>query len=187
MKLYTKRGDDGSTDLFGGARVLKESLRVEAYGTVDEVNSFVGYARAACRHEELSIVLATLQNRLFEAGADLSTPRPAAGDADKAAMPRIGEEHVREAEAMIDKLCEPLPPMRHFILPGGSELSARLHLARTASRRAERLCLALSRREVLGPDLLIYLNRLSDLFFAMARRANQLEGVEDVPWTGAKK
>lgn len=187
MKLYTKRGDDGVTDLFGGARVAKDSLRVAAFGDVDELNATLGLAAAACRHEELSAILRAVQARLFELGADLSTPeaQPKPGDASPrkaAGIPRISAEHVAEAERQIDAVCAPLEAMKHFILPGGSELAARLHLARTVCRRAERVCVALSKHEYVSKDLLIYLNRLSDLFFAMARRANQLEGVSDVPW-----
>jgi cob(I)alamin adenosyltransferase len=183
MKLYTKRGDDGSTDLFGGVRLPKDSLRFQTIGTVDELNAVVGLALAGCSHEEIGGMLTVLQSRLFEIGADLSTPLPAEGSPDKAAIPRISAAHIAEAEGMIDRLCEPLEPMRFFILPGGSELSARLHHARTVARRAERDTIALSRSEPVSRDLLILLNRLSDLFFAMARRANQLHGVGDVPWT----
>lgn len=183
MKLYTKRGDDGGTDLFGGQRIAKDSLRVEAYGTVDELNSVVGLAACQCRHNEISAILSALQNRLFDLGSDLACPRPPSEDDDLMPIARINADHVRQAEQWIDQTCLPLPPMRFFILPGGSEIAARLHLARTVCRRAERLCVALARHDPLGPDLCIYLNRLSDLFFALARRANQLEGVQDVPWT----
>ncbi|MCX5658590.1 MAG: cob(I)yrinic acid a,c-diamide adenosyltransferase [Planctomycetota bacterium] len=187
MKLYTRRGDDGGTDLFGGQRVNKDSLRVEVYGTVDELNSTVGLTAAACRFPELVAVLHTVQHRLFELGADLATPRkPGAAETSAAGLARIGAEHVAEAEGMIDAVCAPLEPMRTFILPGGSELAARLHVARTVARRAERLCVALSRQEPGLEQVVIHLNRLSDLFFAMARRANQLEGVADVPWNPRK-
>ena len=185
MKIYTKTGDDGSTGLFGGQRVPKDSLRVEAYGTLDELNSHLGLAVAACRHEELTRQLLLLQARIFEAGADMATPR--AATKSTANVTRIQTEHIAEAEAMIDAAWEKCEPMRTFILPGGSELSARLHVARTVSRRAERLAVALSRSEELGPDLVIYLNRLSDLLFALARWANVLDGVSDVPWVSGRK
>lgn len=190
MKLYTRRGDDGGTELFGGQRVPKDSLRVEAYGTVDELNSALGMALSGCRWPELTAILTTLQHRLFELGADLASP-PKAGTAEKAegkpgSGPRIGAEQVAEAEGMIDGACAPLEPMRNFILPGGSELAARLHVARTVCRRAERLCVALARAEPLDGQVVIYLNRVSDLLFALARRANQLEGVADVPWNPRK-
>ena len=193
MKLYTKRGDDGGTDLFGGQRVGKDHLRVEAYGTVDELNSTLGLAASACGQAALlpiQMILLRLQPRLFDLGSDLASPRPrgavmadaAVDDAKPSLVPRIGPDHHRELEKLIDEICTPLPPMRHFIMPGGTEASARLHLARTVCRRAERLCVALAREESIGPDIVIYLNRLSDLLFALARRANQLEGVADVPW-----
>lgn len=185
MKLYTKRGDDGGTDLFGGQRVSKASLRVEAYGTVDELNSTVGLAAAACGEPRLLAMLQGIQARLFEIGADLATPRPSEDDASgPAAIPRVGDAQVAELESWIDEISDQLPPMRTFILPGGSEPSARLHLARTVCRRAERLCVALQAHEPVGQAVIIYLNRLSDLLFAMARRANQHAGVEDVPWVG---
>jgi cob(I)alamin adenosyltransferase len=183
MKLYTKRGDDGGTDLFGGQRVGKDSLRVAVYGSVDELNSTLGLAAAACKHIEICEAITILQNRLFDLGADLATPRRA-GDAGKpAVIPRIDEPHVTNAEQMIDAACARLPEMRQFILPGGSEVAARLHVARSVCRRAERECVALAKVEDLGPWVVIYLNRVSDLLFALARRANQLDGLADVSWT----
>ncbi len=189
MKLYTKRGDDGGTDLFGGQRVAKDDLRVEAYGTIDELNSVLGLAAAACTDAELIAILTTLQVRLFDLGADLATPAVAHDASDASArgaaadkVHRIDEHHVSEVEQWIDCVCEPLTPLRYFVLPGGTELAARLHLARTVCRRAERLCVHLARSQMIGPHLIVFLNRLSDLFFAMARRANQLAGVADVAW-----
>jgi len=183
MKLYTKRGDDGGTDLFGGQRVPKESLRVTAYGTVDELNCALGLAAVACQHDDLRAMIDVLQHRLFELGADLATPRKSIDDVKPIGnIQRIGGERVSEIESMIDKVCEPLPQMRSFILPGGTELSARLHLSRAICRRAEREATALARIEPVGEAVTIYLNRLSDLLFAMARRANQLDNIEDVPW-----
>lgn len=187
MKLYTRRGDDGGTDLFGGARVGKDALRVAAYGTVDELNASIGLCAARCDGEAAVVlrpVLIGLMSRLFEVGADLATPR---GDgAAGSAIPRVGEAQTEELEREIDRLCEALPPMRHFVLPGGTDLAARLHLARTVCRRAERMCVSLAGEADVGPVIVPYLNRLSDLLFAMARRANQLAGVEDVPWIGPR-
>jgi cob(I)alamin adenosyltransferase len=187
MKLYTKKGDAGRTQLFGGQEVDKNALRVEAYGSVDELNAVVGHAAAACVavHAQVRVILVSLQSRLFELGADLASPLPPGIDPAELGdiIPRIGSSQVSEAEAWIDATCAPLPPMRFFILPGGGELSARLHLARTVCRRAERVCVSLAQREPVGPQVIIYLNRLSDLFFALARRANQLDGIDDVPWT----
>lgn len=179
-KLYTRTGDDGSTGLFGGDRVAKDDPRVEAYGTVDELNSVVGLARCACEGDELAAILDAIQPRLFDLGADLCTPSDSP-HADKIA--RFGQRHIDELEQFIDATCASLPPMKHFVLPGGSELAARLHIARTVCRRAERLVITLERAEPSHGFNVRYLNRLSDLLFAMARRANQLAGVDDVPWT----
>lgn len=180
MKLYTKTGDDGTTGLFGGQRVRKDSLRVEAYGTVDELNASLGLAAVVCKHAELSAILTRLQNELFDLGAVLCTPP---GPLPKHIKP-ITKQHIESAERDIDALCAPLPELTNFILPGGTELAARLHLARCIARRAERIIVALAQQEPAGELVVIYVNRLSDLFFAMARRANQLEGIEDVLWKG---
>jgi cob(I)alamin adenosyltransferase len=185
MKLYTRTGDDGTTGLNGGQRVAKDGLRVTAYGTVDELNSFVGLARAGCSDEQLGSILSTLQARLFELGADLATPDQATNEnasTNEGSVARISDAAILEAENQIDQLCQPLEPMKHFILPGGSELSGHLHVARAVCRRAERDCLALSRQEIIQREVLVYLNRLSDLLFAAARRANQLQGLPDTPW-----
>jgi cob(I)alamin adenosyltransferase len=179
MKLYTRTGDDGSTGLYGGQRTTKDSLRVESYGTVDELNSVLGLARAACGDEELTDILVRLQSRLFDLGADLCTPFKAPAAKKEV---RIQPRHVTELEGMIDAVTGKLEPLQNFVLPGGTELSARLHHARTVSRRAERLIVALSKAEQVGDGTVPYINRVSDLLFAMARRANQLEGVTDIPW-----
>jgi cob(I)alamin adenosyltransferase len=177
MKLYTRTGDQGQTSLHGGTRVDKDCLRVEAYGTVDELNSWIGWTRTECDDDSLSTILDTIQRELFELGADL------AGDSHT--KPRIDDHHIADLERHIDHMCAALPQMKHFILPGGSPLAARMHVARTVCRRAERLCVRLARQQAVDPRAVIYLNRLSDLLFAMARRANQLAGVNDVPWKGA--
>ncbi|MEX2388400.1 MAG: cob(I)yrinic acid a,c-diamide adenosyltransferase [Phycisphaeraceae bacterium] len=186
MKLYTGRGDEGQTDLFGGQRIDKDALRVAAIGEVDELNAWLGMARAACKFDDLTELLTALQSRLFELGADLATPRTKDGQpaSQPRTIPRIDRTLIEQIEKQIDRIDEHLPDMRHFVLPGGTELSARLHTARTVCRRAERMCVALSRREPVGDEIGIYLNRLSDLLFAMARRSNQLAGVADVPWQG---
>ncbi len=179
MKLYTKRGDDGSTDLFGGRRVSKTDPRVQAYGSVDELNCLIGLARAACPHAELSEALSQLQARLFDLGADLATPHdgPARDKVD-----RIKEGDIQTLERMIDETTDRLPVMQYFILPGGSEVAARLHVARAVARRAERHCVWLLETAPEHRLNVIYLNRLSDLLFVLARWANQLDGLEDVPW-----
>ncbi|MCC5828579.1 MAG: cob(I)yrinic acid a,c-diamide adenosyltransferase [Phycisphaeraceae bacterium] len=183
MKLYTRRGDDGLTDLFGGQRIAKYSLRVEAYGTVDEVNSAIGLALVCARDTELGPVLLEIQSRLFDLGAHLASPaREEESSSDKGHVRRLGQAHIDELEARIDQVSASLPPMRHFILPGGCELAARLHLARTICRRAERHLAELAQESASEALPLVYLNRLSDLLFAMARRANQLAKVEDIPW-----
>ncbi|MBX2850846.1 MAG: cob(I)yrinic acid a,c-diamide adenosyltransferase [Phycisphaeraceae bacterium] len=177
MKLYTKRGDDGHTDLIGGARVSKNHLRVSAYGAVDELNATIGLALADCAIDAINKGLITTQCRLFDLGADLATPNSA-----KAVSSRLTAEHVSELESQIDAASEQLEPLRSFILPGGSVLAARLHIARTVCRRAEREVVALAEHEAVDPTATIYLNRLADLLFALARLANAKAGVPDVPW-----
>ena len=194
MKLYTRRGDKGQTDLFGGQRVPKHHLRVEAYGTVDELNACVGLALVHAQSAGPASVarpLETIQSRLFEIGADLATPREAAAvndEADEGAMvPRVNPEQIEELEGWIDASSEAAAPMKTFVLPGGTELSARLHVARTVCRRAERLVVHLAEHEPVGDRVGIYLNRLSDLLFAMAREANAAAGVPDVPWVSPRQ
>ena len=181
MKIYTRSGDQGSTGRYGGERVAKDALCIETTGTVDELNCQIGLALAACRHDQIAAILRIIQARLFEFGADLTTPRTAQGAAQT--VPRITTQHISEVEGQIDAAWEPLEPLSTFILPGGSELAARLHVARAVCRRAERLCVALQRVEPLSSEMLIYVNRLSDLLFALARRANQLDNIPDTPWT----
>ncbi len=180
MKLYTKAGDDGTTGLFGGGRILKASARVEAYGTVDETNAVIGVARAIPLDPVIDAVLAPIQADLFTLGAELAC---VPGKEGKLAMTPIGEADIARLERAIDDADAVCPPLKSFVLPGGSPGAAALHVARTVCRRAERAVLALgsadapARREVI-----IYLNRLSDLLFALARRANVAAGVADVPW-----
>lgn len=177
MKLYTKRGDDGHTDLIGGARVSKNHLRVSAYGAVDELNATIGLALADCDIDAINIGLITVQCRLFDLGADLATP-----DSAKAASSRLTTDHAAELEPQIDAATDQLEPLRSFILPGGTVLAAKLHIARTVCRRAERQVVALAEHEAVDPAATIYLNRLADLLFALARLANAKAGVADVPW-----
>ena len=189
MKLYTRTGDDGTTGLFGQQRVSKDHPRVEAYGTVDELNACIGLAAAACDrdddlHARFLAIFRELQSRLFDIGADLATPE---GDKHESKVLRIGDEQVAEVERWIDEMDAGNSAMKHFILPGGTELAARLHLARTVCRRAERVMIALGHSEPVSDGAAIYVNRASDLLFAMARRANAHAGVADVPWVPAKK
>ncbi len=178
-KVYTKTGDDGTTALGGGQRVGKDALRVESYGTVDELNSQIGVARATALDPELEQALGQIQNDLFHLGSDLSAP-----DADKElrAVPRIEERHVDRLEDLIDRLSVQLPPLENFVLPGGSPGAAQLHLARTVCRRAERLVVALGREEKVGLQTIRFLNRLSDALFVMARYENLRKGAADVLW-----
>ena len=181
MKIYTKRGDRGETSLLGNVAASKASPRVTAYGEVDELNAALGVARAlaiAKTDGELDAILAGLQSTLFEVGAELATPP---GTTSKASLP-VGAEEAALLESIIDRLEESLPAQKHFVLPAGTPAAALLHQARTVCRRAERAVVALSALEPVSPNLVVFLNRLSDLLFVMARTANARAGVEDVPW-----
>jgi cob(I)alamin adenosyltransferase len=178
MKLYTKTGDDGTTGLFGGGRVRKASARVEAYGTVDETNAFLGVARTTGLPPALDAILAPIQEDLFTLGAELAC---VPGKEGKLGMTPIGEADIARLERAIDEADGACAPLKSFVLPGGSSQAAALHVARTVCRRAERAVLALDDAPARA-DVVIYLNRLSDLIFALARWANVLAGVADVPW-----
>lgn len=181
MKIYTKTGDRGETGLFGGARVSKASLRVEAYGEVDELNSAIGWARLQVSDSELDALLNQIQNDLFEVGAELGSTSERK---EKSGMPLIEERQVETLEHAIDEYEKGPPPLESFVLPGGSEAAARFHLARCTCRRAERSIVALSTQESVRGEVLRYVNRLSDLLFTLARHANHAEGVPDIPWKG---
>lgn len=178
MKIYTKTGDDGTTGLFGGTRVQKHSPRVDAYGTVDETNATLGVARATGLDPDADTLLSEVQGALFTLGAELST---APGKEKNLKMRLVSDGDIALLEQGIDRTETTLPPLKNFVLPGGTPQSAALHLARTVCRRAERAVLGLSdpapRREVV-----VYLNRLSDLLFVLARRENHRQDVADVPW-----
>ena len=177
-KIYTKTGDNGQTALGNGQRVNKHSLRVNAYGTVDETNATVGLARQHSEGE-LDTQLAAIQNDLFDLGADLATPL---NSVHKDKVHRINDVHIQWLESQIDDIDGDNESMQNFVMPGGTKLAASLHLSRTIARRAERLVVALQRQDSINPLTLIYLNRASDLLFAMARAANRLQCVPDVPW-----
>ncbi|MGH9338406.1 MAG: cob(I)yrinic acid a,c-diamide adenosyltransferase [Acidobacteriota bacterium] len=182
MSIYTRRGDEGTTSLFSGERVDKHSLRIEVYGTVDELNSILGLAMAFCHNEKVRQVLQSLQLDLFEAGADLATTAESRRE-----IKRMQEGNWRELEGIIDDLDKDLPRLRNFILPGGAPGGAILHLARTVCRRGERLLVHLMRQETdVNPEVLVYLNRLSDLLFVLARCENTSAEAEEVTWTGRK-
>lgn len=184
MKIYTKTGDDGTTGLFGGARVAKASERVEAYGTVDELNALLGVVRQRGVSTIAEVALSTIQPELFVLGAELAT---APGKEDKLArsMPLLDADASARLERWIDQAEEGLPPLTSFVLPGGSESATYMHLARTVCRRAERRVLVIDEPKARG-ELVIYLNRLSDLLFVLARRENHERGVADVPWAPRK-
>jgi cob(I)alamin adenosyltransferase len=181
VKIYTKSGDEGATGLLGPGRVSKSCLRIEAYGTVDEVNAALGAARAEALDGWLDTLLEGIQADLFVVGASLADPSPAGRFHDL-----VSEERVGKLEAAIDAMEAELEPLTQFILPGGCAGAARLHQARTICRRAERCVTRLMEepRETVAPRVLAYLNRLSDLLFVAARRANRVAGVADVAWEG---
>jgi len=177
MKIYTKTGDDGETGLFGGPRVRKDAPRIEAYGAVDELNAVLGLARAETLPPDVDVLLASIQNGLFDLGAELATPEPA-----KMGVGTVGESQIAKLETAIDHYEATLPSLKQFVLPGGSRAAAALHIGRTVCRRAERRAIALAAVEPISSQLIIYLNRLSDLLFVLARAANQSAGLPDVPW-----
>jgi cob(I)alamin adenosyltransferase len=178
MKIYTKTGDRGDTSLFGGQRVPKDALRIEAYGTVDELNSVLGVVRAECQDPEVDGILGSIQERLFEIGADLATPR----SIERKVVRRIEEKDSVPLEKVIDSLDSQLKPLKTFILPGGARVAAQLHHARTVCRRAERVVVRLSRNEEIGEAIPMYLNRLSDMLFVLARYVNHRSGVVETRW-----
>lgn len=179
MKIYTRTGDDGQTALFAGGRVPKYGLRVDCYGTVDELNSALGLARALRPLPATDDRLHAVQRQLFGLGADLATPL----DAPTNYIVRVPAEDVAWLEAEIDAMTAGLPELRAFILPGGTPAAAQIHVARTVCRRAERLTAALYQQEALNPQALPYLNRLSDFLFTLARWENHQSGVADERWT----
>jgi cob(I)alamin adenosyltransferase len=182
VKIYTRRGDRGETDLFAGGRVRKDHPRVEAYGAVDELNSALGLACAHSTHEDVQALCRGIQARLFELGAYLAAPDER-GRA-KAGIHAPPEADVEALEREIDRFERELEPLERFVLPGGSQAAAAFHLARTICRRAERCCVALDAEAALAPSALAYLNRLSDLLFVLARVENRRAGLADVEWLG---
>ena len=177
MKIYTRDGDGGETSLYGGQRVLKNAGRVETYGTVDECNAVLGTALTLIGDAEAQMVLTRIQGELFEVGADLATPL-ARGDA----AGRLGAEATSRLEAEIDRFEAELPPLRHFILPGGSPGGAALHQARAVCRRAERCLVTLEQSEPVNPEVARYMNRLSDHLFVLARLVNSRADASETIW-----
>lgn len=177
MKIYTKKGDSGETSLFGGKRVLKSTERIEAYGNVDELNSFVGLAASYDLSEKGTEYLRKVQELLFILGADLATP-----PSSKTRIDRISEENVQFLEDAIDELEEDLETLKNFVLPGGAQAGATLHVARTICRRAERAAVACQEVDEISDLCIKFLNRLSDFLFVMARYENKKAGVREETW-----
>ncbi len=180
-KIYTKTGDQGETGLVGGARVSKDDLRVETYGEVDELNSYLGLCRTLATSKKvtpLDTILSRIQNDLFDIGSLLATP---SGESWQG-MPNIELPRIGELERYIDQLIDGLPELRSFVLPGGTELNSYLHIARSVCRRAERRIITLSKREPVSSNIIIYLNRLSDLLFAMARFESKQSNTPEYLW-----
>jgi cob(I)alamin adenosyltransferase len=178
-KIYTKKGDSGTTALGGGQRVAKDTLRVQVYGTVDELNSCIGVALACGLCDRLAEELTTVQNELFDLGSDLCFLEE---DKAKFPLPQIEERHITRLEKLIDEMTDVVGPLENFILPGGSPGAAHLHVARTVCRRAEREATTLTREEGTGASVLSYLNRLSDALFVMARYENHQRNVAEPLW-----
>ena len=181
MKIYTKTGDQGDTGLFGGGRIRKDAPRIEAYGTVDELNALLGVARAAGLPDDIDQIVSAIQGDLFAIGAELATTEP-----DLHGTQLVGATDIERLETAIDSQETNLPPLAQFILPGGTPAASQLHFARTVCRRAERCLVGLidGGDEPISADVLIYLNRLSDLLFVIARAVNHASGVEETKWLG---
>ncbi len=179
MKIYTKTGDGGETGLFAGPRVSKDDTRIEAYGTVDELNAFLGLARASELPEAMDDVVERIQHGLFAVGAELASPDPVAANTKL-----VGSNEIRWLEQMIDRSEAELEPLTQFILPAGTPAAAALHVARGVCRRAERRVVTLQRASAdpIGSEVIQYLNRVGDLLFVLARHANQLASESDHPW-----
>ncbi|HYM21155.1 MAG TPA: cob(I)yrinic acid a,c-diamide adenosyltransferase [Candidatus Kapabacteria bacterium] len=183
MKIYTKTGDDGTTGLFSAGRIKKNAPRIRAYGEVDELNSVIGFVSAENNSVLFGDTIEWLQRTLFILGSDLATPLSANVTYE---VPRINESDVTRLEKLIDTYESELQPLKNFILPGGSDLASRLHIARTIARRAEREIVTLSESEEIGGVVLPFINRFSDLLFVMARYANNKLAVTEPMWDGKR-
>ena len=180
VKIYTKTGDTGETSLFGGQRLSKSNPRIEAYGTVDELNAVLGVVRATKPDPQIDLLLEQIQQHLFVIGAELASPQGSVRG-----ISPTGEDEVQHVEQAIDQFQQQLPELQQFILPGGDPLAAHLHLARCVCRRAERHVVGLvnAQQTKVPQEVLVYLNRLGDLLFVMAREANRLADRDDMPWS----
>jgi cob(I)alamin adenosyltransferase len=181
MKIYTRTGDDGETRLFGGSQVPKDDIRIEAYGTVDELCAVIGLVRTKIADSRIDSELLHIQNDLFAIGAELATPDP-----ESKRTNLLAEERISSIERTIDQYESGLVPLQTFILPGGCEAAALLHLARTVARRAERRMVSLAHAAIISRRIIVYVNRLSDLLFVLARAVNQQAGHDDVPWASGR-
>jgi len=182
MKIYTKTGDEGITSLVGGKRVSKAALRIETYGTVDELNAFTGLVRDQEVNRSRKSFLIGIQNRLFTIGTMLATE----GGSNKTKLPFLEETDVQSLEEAMDAMDKELPPLRNFVLPGGHPSVSHCHVARTVCRRAERLTIALNEEHEIDPLVIKYLNRLSDYLFVLSRKMSIELGIEEIPWTPGK-
>jgi cob(I)alamin adenosyltransferase len=187
MKIYTKTGDLGETSLFGGSRVKKSNIRIDAYGTVDELNSYLGLIRDQINDQALAQDLINIQNKLFTLGAMLATPQDKEklkSGKDRLKIDKIERDEINFLENRMDVMNDSLAPMTHFILPGGNTTVSFCHIARCVCRRAERITVELADQEVINSNILIYLNRLSDYLFVLARKLSFDHQVEEIPWKG---
>ena len=181
MKIYTKTGDKGQTSLYGGQRLSKNALRIEAYGTVDELNSYIGWVMSVCDELPDESLLKGIQDQLFTIGSHLASAP--GGDLP---LPDLDKDYIDRMERAIDVMHDELPKLRSFILPGGSEKTALIHVARTVCRRAERRVVGLAEEEKVADDIIVFLNRLSDYLFVLARYVLLKEGKPEIPWTTSK-
>lgn len=180
FKIYTKTGDKGQTSLIGGTRVSKSHIRIESYGTVDELNSYIGLVNDFTENETINLWLREIQDRLFTLGAELAT---SATKQVKMKLPDLHQSDIEWLEGLIDKMNETLPEMRSFILPGGHQGASACHIARCVCRRAERLCVSMREHEEEVSDIILqYLNRLSDFLFVLARYITHIHGKAEIPW-----
>ncbi|MEL4455192.1 cob(I)yrinic acid a,c-diamide adenosyltransferase [Lutimonas vermicola] len=187
MKIYTKTGDEGKTSLFGGTRVKKNNLRINAYGTVDELNSYIGLIRDQLEDKNLIQELIRIQSKLFTLGAMLATPpdkEKLKNGSDRLKIQKIEEQEIEFLETKMDLMNESLEAMTHFILPGGHSVVSFCHIARCVCRRAERIVVELADKEAVDQHILIYLNRLSDYLFVLARKLSKDYKVKEIPWKG---
>jgi len=180
MKIYTGFGDKGETALYGGGVVKKSHIRVEAYGTLDELNSLIGLLRSENSDVDIGHILELIQRDVFVFSAEIASQKETESE-------QISKEQITRLETQIDWLSESLPPLKQFILPGGCKPAAVAHLIRTVCRRAERALVALNEKLTIRDELLIYINRLSDFFFVLARYLNHINNTKDIPWAGLKK